>query len=420
MSAAIDLGRLRAVPQDRVAQMLILLPMLAYTLLSKIAIPLGSQQAPSFIPIALATMPLGVLTGRLEVQSGNLIFYMFWMAFLLLEQVFGGNDFSVPSLGLLFTVHLSYVFRIKPGLLAPDFHLRTFQNIAVFLAICGIAQFVLQFVIGVDWAFLVDRKLPEAIVLQNFHNMNPLGFRSDTFKSNGVFLIEPSFFSQISAVALLIELTYFRRAERMLLLLGAMVVSYSGTGFLLLFVGLPVLVLKERRYELLLIGAVVGAFAVALSSVLGLDLFVERTAEFSSPDSSAFARFVGGFYLFGQYLWPDTLKSLFGFGAGSVMTYIDVADFPAWDPSWVKMPFEYGLAGAGVYYAFVFFCTLRAPGSPTIKAVLLFALFVAAALIPPIHTMIISLLVWPWSPGCAPEPWSFSVFGRRRATLALA
>jgi hypothetical protein len=58
---------------------------------------------------------------------------------------------------------------------------------------------------------------------------------------------------------------------------------------------------------------------------------------------------------------------------------------------------------------------MRAPGALAVKIVLLVAFIIGAALIPPIHMMTCSLLVWPWAAWGPASPWRFGLFERRSA-----
>ena len=66
-----------------------------------------------------------------------------------------------------------------------------------------------------------------------------MGYGSHEYRANGVFLLEPSFFSQVLAVGIVAELCTFGRLSRLALFGLALIVSYSGTGLIVLAVCLP-------------------------------------------------------------------------------------------------------------------------------------------------------------------------------------
>ena len=61
----------------------------------------------------------------------------------------------------------------------------------------------------------------------------PVGIGS-LLKSNGFFIIEPSTFSQFMALGLIIEATLFRRPRYLIFFILALVLSFSGTGWIVL------------------------------------------------------------------------------------------------------------------------------------------------------------------------------------------
>ena len=71
--------------------------------------------------------------------------------------------------------------------------------------------------------------------------MYPIEYGSEYYKSNGVFMLEPSHFSQILALGVIAELASRRRTTRLAILSLALLTTYSGTGPLLLAIMSPLL-----------------------------------------------------------------------------------------------------------------------------------------------------------------------------------
>jgi hypothetical protein len=135
-----------------------------------------------------------------------------------------------------------------------------------------------------------------------------------------------------------------------------------------------------------------------MGQALHLDTFISRLGEFNSTGSSGFARFVGGFYLFDQFLWAQPLHALFGVGAGSFKDYAPLAHFPVAEMPLFKMVLEFGLFGAIAYFSFLFFClsSSRLPGSVAFaigSTYLLNGLYIPFA-----HALALTLLVWTSAP----------------------
>jgi len=365
------------------------------TFLASIAIPLGSKQVSLGVLIPLLCVFIGFFLGHMQLRAANVVAYAATMSLILALQIIGGSEFSGLSLILLAALHLPYCFQLSPGTAGPEAYLPLFQKVATVLAICGLCQFAGQFIVDYRWLFPIQTFLPQGFVLQNYNYFNPLFPGSAIFKSNGVFLLEASYFSQLAALALIIEVLYFRRLLLAALFIGALVVAYSGSGLLVLAVALPFIVIAKKRYDLLLYALAVLVAGYSLSDTLDLNLFVNRAGELADANSSGFARFVGGFYLFNQYLWPDTAHALLGMGAGAMDRYADQAQYAVAAVTWVKAVFEYGLFGAIIYFAFQYFCLFANQGPLAVKLAMAVMLQLNGSLVPFAHVLIFALLVWP-------------------------
>jgi len=179
----------------------------------------------------------------------------------------------------------------------------------------------------------------------------------------------------------------------------AMVVTFAGTGFLILALCLPIFVMAKRRWSLVLLGILGAVALIAVGDYLHLDRFIARAHEFSSVGSSGFARFVGGFYFFDQFLWADPLRTLFGFGAGTFKLYAIRAHYPVAEMAISKMIFEYGLVGALAYFSFLFYC-MSSSALPKVAIIATaMTLLLNGNYVPFAHGLALSLLVWTSSPG---------------------
>ncbi len=238
---------------DRLGELLLIMPIIGVTFLQKIAIPLGSFQVPIGTGIIAAATGIGLLLGRMRLIGVNFIFYAAMLAVLGSFQIFASEYISWKSFALLVVVHASYVVCLDPGSTGPNIQLRFYQNVMAIIAICGIAQFTLQFVINASYLFPIENYLPAKLLLKDFNNMIPLSYKGSIYKSNGVFLVEPSTLSEYSAISLTIELLYYRRISRLVLLASAMIVSFSGTGIVILGCLLPPMLGAYRPFELIIL-----------------------------------------------------------------------------------------------------------------------------------------------------------------------
>ena len=137
-------------------------------------------------------------------------------------------------------------------------------------------------------------------------------------KSNGVFFLEPSFYSQFIGLGLVLELSMRNRPLRIALLVAGLAVAYSGTGIIVASVGIAGLVIVKRRWDVIVFVTLAALVALMLSDVLQLDRLLGRIGEFHSTRSSASARFVAWIDMLNQHWWLDGMRALFGAGAGKI------------------------------------------------------------------------------------------------------
>ena len=379
--------------------LLCIAPLVLISVLSKIGVPPFSTQGIGLtLPLLLLLTGVGVLFGELQLDCTRFVWAGITLAVLGLLQLFKNDVFSSASLALLAAIHVPFVWRLRRPL--PDLAVvsNVFVGIAVLAALFSIAQFALQGLIATRWLFPIDNFVPQAFLLQNFNQQAVLAYGSDVLRANGVFMLEPSYLSQLLALALVLELATRQRKLISLLLGAAIVVSYSGTGMMVLAISLPVLIITQRRWDILLLGVGAGLVAYVLSQVaadyLHIDNFAGRATEFSYTGSSGFARFVGGFYLFEQFLWDHPLRALFGVGAGMFKEYAALAHVPVAEMPLFKMVMEFGLVGAAVYFAFLIKC-LSASSLPGAVALGIGITFLLNGLYVPFsHGIALSLLMW--------------------------
>lgn len=377
------------------ASLLLYLPLLATTLLAKLSLPPFAAQSLTiayvfiFLPIAL-----GLAAGCLRLDIKRLSFFLLFIGAIGALQVLRGEPFSLTSLLLLGALHLGYVFYLARGSDSTARALDFFLGFATVLALLGIAQYGLQFVVGAHYAFPIENLVPKEFVVQGFNMQAPIAWGSGTFRTNGIFFAEPSFFSQFMAIAIIVELLGRSRPLPLALYALALLLTYSGTGLLLLAVCGPLILVTRRHWGLLWL--VLGGLLLvaALGSTLELDKLIARIGEFGSVRSSAYARFLNGFQVFDLYLWPHPLKALFGYGAGQFPLYAASMPFPVAEMTLFKMVFEYGLIGAAMYFSFIAYCLFRSKAPAIVCLAVALSLLLNGPFVPFFHGLALSLLVW--------------------------
>ena len=349
-------------------KVLIWIFMIGLVFLQRVAFPVGPYQFSPIFIFSLVMVVILYLMKRIEIQPNRLIFFLFSLA-----GVFGASivasvhltDVRLASLFLLAAFYIPFIFvSHQKGLFA--YIIRTFQTCVIIIATCGIFQFLMQ-VAGMNfWDPIQD--LPEQYRLIGYANQLPIFAGSPIMKSNGFFMLEPSFYSKYIATAIVIEFITKRRMLILLLLFSALLFCFSGTGLIVLGVAaIPMLMkLKPIKVILLAILLVIPTY-VFFDKGYG-EIFIERLDEFSNPNTSGYIRFIAPWRAFGEFLrLEDTETVLFGNGAGTLAEY-QGREFTfdensglyktAHAFSSIKLYVEYGLAGGFLFSVFLIYIFL--------------------------------------------------------------
>jgi hypothetical protein len=344
------------------------------------AIPLqrfGFQIGGSEISLGLAItlVALAVLTIRrvVRIDPWRLALLALSVATLSVSVMLNSATSSLPSFMLFVAIYLTLAFVTATG---KDFYrdiVRTFLNLVLVCAALGTVQFVVQFVASPSWLFTFKGVLPDGVLMHAFNTAVPLSYGATTFKSNGFLLLEPSMFSQYLALALLLELLLFKRWWRLAAYAAPLPLSFSGTGLLLLAVFLPLVVLHLRAYRYVLGGFVLAIVAVALGDLWHMDQLVARLGELNSTQTSGFARFLSPVWLLRDWVYDSLSGLLFGLGPGSITDALKQMPYEAFDPTWGKLLFEYGLVGTLAFSIFFIACLFTSAHSRWVSGFLLFS-----------------------------------------------
>lgn len=380
-------------------RVIVFAPFVTATLLSKFA-PLAPGIPPIglLFPVTTLALGAGLLTGRMQLVSGRFVFFLLMLSVLSLVQVWRGDLFSLTSLAMMAVLGFAYVPAARP---APAGHasvdsaaaIQFFCNLSALIALFGIVQFCLQFVGGTALAFPIETWVPDALRTQGYNDMARLYYGSSIYKANGFVMLEPSVFCQLCALGLIAELASKSRTLRMAVYAGAIVVSYSGTGLVVLALVLPLFVVMYRRWDLLLKGLLLLGVLALLAEPLNLGVTLGRVDEFSSGGSSGFMRFVGWQSLFADRLWNSPEHALLGYGSG---TYFDAAvGYAAGEMAHAKIIFEFGVLGALLYFGFIFYCLFGSRAPLILRIAVAVTYFMNGAYSPSVTGFATCLLLWP-------------------------
>jgi hypothetical protein len=335
---------------------------LLYTsvLLSSLAVSSGSKQLPISWLVGLVHFGILALLTRGNFDPWRLLAFGVAFSVVTLETSAVHPSFSATSLLYIGGIYAPLALT-APLLDASAF--RTIWNhvsiLAIVITFCGLIQIAGQFLAG---GLFLDpiRLLPSSFLLDGYNTTYPIAYGEALLKPNGMFLLEPSFFSQMIALGLLSELVFFRRKWRMILFVIGLGASFSGTGIIILLLAL-IFIGSARA---ILGFALLAAILIAAISALGYgDIYLARATETSDSRSSGNMRFVAPYQDMLDAWQEKTSSCLFGKGAGvsqRMSTAVDANFGPI-----AKVGVEYGIVGLVAFTAvwFSLFLRLALPGS---------------------------------------------------------
>jgi hypothetical protein len=252
--------------------------------------------------------------------------------------------------------------------------LEFFNRLMVVLAIVALVQWGAQLV---GWRYEDPlASLPDTLLLHTYNTFYPIYYGSEIMKTNAVVFLEPSFCSQYLALAVVIQLLLGGKRWRLALYLGAILTTLSGTGLLLLALGVSVLIIRRGGRWAVQTVIIVGAAIVAVSLTPVAAIIGPRLSETTQTNSSGNARFVAPYIQVADALSSNFSALMFGRGPGAVSRSTGNVVFNPYGleinyPVVPKLAAEYGLIAAIVFAWFILPAIAGRPRSPTLAAVLL-------------------------------------------------
>lgn len=397
--------------------------------LQRFGVPLGGQSVSLVGPIGLALAVLGLLTGALAFSTWRLVAFLALTGIAALGMVWqssvpssfdGGSQLQSTAQFLLLTSFA--VFSFAQPVSEGRFFARVNFWLAV-IAVAGIAQFVAQFAgLGL---FAFTGLLPESILFEARYNLQiPIGF-AGLFKANGFFLVEPSVFSQFMAVGLIIEILLGRRLKYLVLFSAGLMLSVSGTGWIVLasFVVSAALGMGLRGLAIAagtLLAAAIMALAVVQFAPDLADAFGERLSEVSRMGTSGHLRFITPFWLLDDVLTRAPAAALVGIGGGISEKLTMPYDYNVNTP--IKVALEYGFPALVAYLAlFVLGAKSPVQGGLVAPVIVLFLFTGAYQQFPPVLFLLLLLIsvarLRPDEPPAA-VPAGYAATGAARASIS--
>ncbi|MGE6295844.1 hypothetical protein [Guptibacillus hwajinpoensis] len=359
---------------------LLLLLLVLLVFVQRLGITLSGMVIPLLFCIGMPIILVLFLFNRLVVDPKKFFLFVIALVCVLVSSVYSmffTSTFSLNSLLFLLAFYLPiiFVYRDRKQFF---FLLKSFQTIMVMITAIGIFQFLFQFV-----GEFIDpfESLPPTLMLQGYNTHIPLVFGSPIFKSHGMFLLEPSFYSKFIATAIIIEFFYFKRMKIILLFVVGMLFGFSGTGIiLLLLAGIPILLQMKMKQLLPLVILSLIPIIFFLTSEFG-ELMIGRLDEFTQPESSAYIRFVAPYLAYTEFIQLKSFATIiFGTGPGTIdifqgINYTFNEAIPlkqAHSIAFIKLLIEYGLLGGTAFILLIVYSFF----ANTHNKVLAFCMFV--------------------------------------------
>lgn len=334
-----------------------LLLLLACLLLQRFAIPVMDLPVSVVTPLGYFLVAWGLISGSLAIDRRRAAIMLGLCAVAGMAFAFKINMplAIAPRVSMVSMVYWLVVTGFAVLKFSePMSELRFFRMIndcLILVAVAGIIEFVCQFV-GIQ-LFSFQGIIPDNFLVEYlFAVATPMG--NGMLRSNGFFLVEPSVFSQYMAIAITIEALYVGRPKWMMVFFAGVVLSVSGTGWMVLGIAVLQSAITAGRRGIVM-GAVVGSAAASALLLLWMvapdffDSFFGRMEEFQMQGTSGNERFVTPFLVL-QAVLDDAPRAIFtGIGPGAseavLVPFKYVIDTP------IKVLMEYGIFGLISYLA---------------------------------------------------------------------
>ena len=350
-----------AVENGKAQTTFVLTTLFASLVLQRFGIPLGEQLVSVAAPIVGVVALWYLWTGVLELDRSRVVIMLGLFAVILLSYGYSVSapfafvtKISVMSM-LYFLLLTSFAMLRFSEPMDEGAFFRAVIRVLAFIAICGLGAFIAQFA-GLKFFSFAGFLPPRFSFEPSYNVVIPIG-GSSLFKANGLFLVEPSVFSQFMALGLVCEWVTQRRPWFVALFLFALFSAVSGTGWLAVggfvaYIGLT----SGSRGIVTAIGfscvcvlafAVIGFFLPDVA-----DMLTGRIGEFGTQGSSGNGRFVTPFLVTGRIydLAPEAFFTGVGPGSSdtfSIISYVYGLSTP------IKILLEYGIFALLAYLALI-------------------------------------------------------------------
>ncbi|HOZ59453.1 MAG TPA: hypothetical protein PKY70_14820 [Nakamurella multipartita] len=385
--------------------------------LQRLSVP-GLTNVSMLVPAVIGWMVLARLAGILEIDRTRLCWWLGFagisaLGMLVQQQLVDRAVISLTAWMLIVVVWLPFTMRAVDRSTATYLCLLRYVSwICSGLALLAVIMVGLQ-LLGVGYRDYVASFVPANLQLEGFVISYPITWGSPIFKANAWIGLEPSFVSAQLGVGLLAAVFVRARMWMILVLILGLIATVSGSGIVIVLVGLLVMVVHRSRV-LLVRYAVIAVAAVGASLLTPFGaMLLERSTEFQGENTSTSLRALQPYEVLIPQWMTDPLGMLIGYGPGSSQRAVEATNvLGLLVPTPLKIFFEYGLIAGFVLAVFLLVCYWGGP-SRTFSVTLLVSLWV---LQPGSTTLTITLpllvLVTLFSPRWGPPLETLDLAGR--------
>ncbi|GJE09150.1 hypothetical protein FOHLNKBM_0170 [Methylobacterium longum] len=321
----------------------------------KFSFPGTSGVIPLVLPILLLATLAGLWRGDLLISRTSVFLFSIFGGIGCFSSIFCKEN-TISSLAYVVACQSVLVTSVRQDFKISDVF-DFYCNSMFLVSVLAVIQYFSQFVINREYSFFLDYNLPQEIYLKGFNNLNPLDWDSPIIKSNGVFFPEPSIFNQFLSLAVFFEIIKRQRPLYLLCYLMGLLVSYSGTGVVMLFIVLPIYLIFRASFKSFIYCTALLVFVTIFLQFIDSEFLTKRVTEVFLPNTSAHARFIAIFWVIERQLDFGVFPTFFGVGPGQIIPQDVFAPFQITDPTWGKIFFEYGALGFIIYiFYFLSFC----------------------------------------------------------------
>ncbi|MBV8359649.1 MAG: hypothetical protein JO189_17190 [Deltaproteobacteria bacterium] len=306
---------------------------------------LGSSGFQLSVPmlILLGSVAWGIVVSQtLSLSVPRLGIYLVFVACCLWSESLSGGSFtSILQLVLLYSSMAVYSSVSEASYRKI---IGRFTTLMILPAYIVIVQYTYQKLTGLDDPINMNHLLPKTLLLQGFYYDAHFPWYSTFSRPNGFFFLEPSFVSAFTASAAILEILYFRRPYRVVLMLAATFLSMGATGASMLAIATPFLLVREKPQVWLMTAiAAISVVIVALTFDIPLPM-MSRLDEVGHEGTSGGQRVLQPALYFVE-LASDPSYILAGDGAGAIsaLSFGEFNNLPMNPWPIVKLLNEYGL-----------------------------------------------------------------------------